>query len=61
MVIALVLDPEADLPTPKKGWWENESIGFTGNDMESTVQPHENALVVALRFGGFDVKRVMID
>ena len=26
-----------------------------------TVQPHEDAMVVTLRIGGFDVKRVMID
>ena len=26
-----------------------------------TIQPHDDALVVALRIGGYDVKRVMVD
>ena len=29
--------------------------------MVGTIQPHNNALVVTLRIGGYDVKRVMID
>jgi len=48
MVVALVSDPKVGLPTPKKGWWEDESIGFTGKDLEGTVQPHEDALMVTL-------------
>ena len=26
-----------------------------------TIQPHDDALVVTLRIGGYDVKRVMVD
>ena len=26
-----------------------------------TIQPHDNALVVTLRIGGYNVKRVMVD
>ena len=26
-----------------------------------TIQPHNDALVVTLRIGGYDVKRVMVD
>lgn len=48
MAIALVSDPEAGLPTLKKGWWEDESIGLTGKDLEGIVQPHEDALVMTL-------------
>ena len=48
MAIALVSDPEAGLPTLKKGWWEDESIGLTGKDLEGIVQPHEDALVISL-------------
>ena len=29
--------------------------------MVGTIQPHEDALVVTLRIGGYDVKRVMVD
>ena len=48
MAIALVSDPEAGLPTLKKGWWEDESIGLIGKDLEGIVQPHEDALVMTL-------------
>lgn len=36
-------------------------IGFGDEDLKGTIQLHEEALVVALHMGGFDVKRVMID
>ena len=29
--------------------------------MVGTIQPHEDALVVTLRIGGYDVRRVMVD
>ena len=37
------------------------SISFGEDDLEGTVQPHDDALVVTARIGGFLVKRVMID
>ena len=52
---------ELEGPTHKKRCWEDECIGFMGKDLMDTVQPYEDALVVTLRIGGFDVKRVMID
>ena len=36
-------------------------IGFTEDDKQGTIQPHEDALVVTLRIGGYDVKRVLVD
>ena len=36
-------------------------LGFSNEDKLGTIQPHDNALVVTLRIGGYDVKRVMID
>ena len=36
-------------------------LGFLDEDKFGTIQPHDNALVVTLRIGGYDVKRVMID
>ena len=36
-------------------------IGFTEEDKEGTVQPHDDALVVTLRIGGYDEKRVLVD
>ncbi|XP_050290399.1 uncharacterized protein LOC126728647 [Quercus robur] len=36
-------------------------FGFSDEDQIGTIQPHDDALVVTLRIGGYDVKRVMID
>ena len=36
-------------------------LGFSNEDKMGIVQPHDDALVVTLRIGGYDVKRVMID
>ena len=36
-------------------------LGFSGEDKVGTIQPHDDALVVTLRIGRYDVKRVMID
>ncbi|XP_030969956.1 uncharacterized protein LOC115990248 [Quercus lobata] len=36
-------------------------LGFSDEDMVGTIQPHEDALVVMLRIGGYDVRRVMVD
>ena len=56
------LPPEADdrelkraraSPTPL--------IGFSNEDKLGTLQPHDDALVVTLRIGGYDVKRVLVD
>ncbi|XP_050281370.1 uncharacterized protein LOC126722255 [Quercus robur] len=36
-------------------------IGFTEEDKQGTLQPHDDALVVKLKIGGYDVKRVLVD
>ena len=36
-------------------------LGFSDEDKIGTIQPHNDALVVTLRIGGFDVKRVLVD
>ncbi|XP_023915511.1 uncharacterized protein LOC112027076 [Quercus suber] len=36
-------------------------LGFSNQDKVGTIQPHDDALVVTLRIGGYDVKRVMVD
>ena len=38
-----------------------EPIAFSAEDLEGTIQPHNNALVVTVRINGFLVKRVMVD
>ncbi|XP_030959044.1 uncharacterized protein LOC115980995 [Quercus lobata] len=36
-------------------------IGFSDEDKLGTLQPYDDALVVTLRIGGYDVKRVLVD
>ena len=36
-------------------------LSFSDVDKLGTIQPHNDALVVTLRIGGYDVKMVMID
>ena len=36
-------------------------LSFSDADKQGTTQPHDDTLVVTLRIGGYDVKRVMID
>ncbi|XP_065617337.1 uncharacterized protein LOC136062337 [Quercus suber] len=47
---------------PKKCKLDDQLVlGFSDADKVGTVQPHDDALVVTLRIGGYDVKRVMVD
>ena len=36
-------------------------LSFLGADKQGTIQPHDDALVVTLRIGGYDVKRFMVN
>ncbi|XP_075666166.1 uncharacterized protein LOC142635994 [Castanea sativa] len=36
-------------------------LGFSDKDKEGTYQPHDDALVVTIRIGGYDVNRVLVD
>ena len=36
-------------------------LGFSNEDKIRTIQPHDDTLVVTLRIGGYDVKRVLVD
>ena len=36
-------------------------LSFFEADKQGTIQSHDDALVVTLRIGGYDVRRVMID
>ena len=37
------------------------TLGFLDKDKPRAIQPHNNALVVTLRIGGYDVRRVLVD
>ena len=36
-------------------------LGFSNEDKVRTIQPHDDALVITLRIGGYDVKKVLVD
>ena len=36
-------------------------MGFSDEDKIRTIQPHDDALVITLRIGWYDVKRVMVN
>ena len=36
-------------------------MGFSDEEKIGTIQPHNDVLVITLRIGGYDVKRVMVD
>ena len=47
---------------PKRARVERPLVmGFSNEDKIETIQPHDDALVITLRIGGYDVKRVMVD
>ena len=37
------------------------TLSFLDEDKVGTIKPHDDALVITLRIGGYDVKRVMVD
>ena len=56
------LSAEDTNPKPKKARVDIQpALSFLGEDKIGTIQPHDDALVVTLRIGGYDVKRVMVD
>ena len=56
------LPAESNDPKPKRARVEIRPVlGFSDEDKIKTIQPHNDALVVTLRIGGYDVKRVLVD
>ncbi|XP_030970567.1 uncharacterized protein LOC115990940 [Quercus lobata] len=49
-------------PEPKRPKvYRHPILGFSEEDKFGTIQPHDNALVITLRIGGYNVKRVIVD
>ena len=36
-------------------------MGFSNDDKIGTIQPYDDALMITLQIGGYDMKRVMVD
>ena len=61
LTIAPVGNFLGDQPPEKKVKIGQEPTAVDDNDLEGTIQSHDDALVVAARISGFLVKRVMVD
>ena len=49
-----------DCHEPKRAKLDRSLVmGFSDEDKIGTIQPHDDALVIILRIGGYDVKRVI--
>ena len=49
-------------PDPKRSKVEiRPALSFSDEDKVKTLQPHNDAVVVSLRIGGYDVKKVLVD
>ncbi|XP_065619066.1 uncharacterized protein LOC111998536 [Quercus suber] len=47
---------------PKRSKFDSQPIlEFSDEDKIGTIQPHDDALVITLKIGGYDVKRVIFD
>ena len=56
------LPAEESQPEPKKAKRNSHLIlSFSEEDKIRTTQLHDDALLITLRIGGYDVKRVMVD
>ena len=59
--VASTGDFSEDQPPTKRTKGQLEPIAFDDEDLEGTIQPNDDALVIAAQISGFLVKRVMID
>ena len=56
------LSAEDTNPKPKRARVDIRlALSFSNEDKIRTIQPHDDALVITLKIGGYDVKRVMVD
>jgi len=61
MSVARISTEDNDRESKKAKKGASPMLGFSDEDKIGTIQPHDNALVVTLRIGGYDVKRVLVD
>ena len=61
LAVASTGDCSENQPPVKKMKSQLEPIAFDDEDLEGTIQPHDDVLVITARIGSFLVKRVMVD
>ncbi|XP_050259918.1 uncharacterized protein LOC126704987 [Quercus robur] len=62
--VMYIVKPHAEdsIPESKQGRMEvRPAFSFSDENKIGTYQPHDNALVVTLQIGGYDVRRVLVD
>ena len=53
---------DGSYPDPKRSQTiVRPTLSFSGEDKIGTLQPHDATLMVTLRIGGYDMKRVLVD
>ena len=50
-----------DLALKRERMMVTPTLGFSDEDKQGTLQPHDDALVVTVRIRGYDVKKVLVD
>ena len=49
-------------PEPKRAKMSVQpTLSFSNENKVGTIQPHDDTLVIMLKIGGYDMKRVMVD
>ena len=62
VLTVVLVESRLNVQSPeKKMRFAREPIAFNDDDLEGTIQPHDDALVVTARISGFLVKRIMVD
>ena len=61
MLVARLSADDDDLEPKRARILTQPILGFSDEDKTGTIQPHNDALVVTLRIGGYDVRRVLVD
>ena len=62
MSVGVGYDLEAGDQAPKRARvMVTPILGFSEEDKEGTLQPHDDPLAVTIRIGVYDVKRVLVD
>ena len=61
MSVARLPTDDSGLEPKRPKMYPHPILSFSEEDKVRTIQPHNDALIITLRIGGYDVKRVMVD
>ena len=61
MFVAQLFADKSGIEPKRPKMYPHPILSFSEEDKIGTIQPHNDALVITLRIGGYDVKRVMED